>query len=106
MKSFFEPTQAERRTVIAAYQRAAARGRHAPECRLAAIAALSELYPDMALEVAAAEAVRIVTSDLNFLGIGRSSARAGQSRGSASGQAGAATGTREPNPPRNGGANG
>jgi hypothetical protein len=69
MQHPFHPTQTDRRTVLAAYQRAAVQGRQAPDCRIAAIKALIELYPDMAREVAAAEVARIMASDLHLVGM-------------------------------------
>jgi hypothetical protein len=71
MQRSFRPTQTDRRTVVAAYQRAAVQGRQAPDCRSAAIEALTELYPDMAREVAAAEIARIMASDLHLRGMPR-----------------------------------
>jgi hypothetical protein len=75
MQRPFHPTQTDRRTVLAAYQRAAIQGRQAPDCRIAAIKALIELYPDMAREVAAAEVARIMDSDLRLLRMSRRAER-------------------------------
>jgi hypothetical protein len=65
-------TEAQRLAVVAAYRHAAASRKSTPDCYFAAIEALQSLYPDAERALVAAEAVRIVTGDVNFVTIARS----------------------------------
>jgi len=60
-------TEAQRRSVFDAFCQAAAAGERRPECYFAAIAALQLLFPLAQPRLVAAEAVRIITHDPNFV---------------------------------------
>src|SRR4051812_38863592 len=69
--NLFQPTDAEREVVVAAYAKSVAQRKASVDCYTAAVDALRRLYPGVDVSLVATVAVKVLTTDTRLVDVAR-----------------------------------